>query len=451
MHSNSTNASVLGHQDLRADGASCSNSTFRCPTRLVVIIAVVLCAVHLLLPIERGFPVLRIAGYPVTLTLLVSTLSMLVLFIDSNGRIIITFPKRYVPYQLLVAWIFLVSAFVSNDVEAGLFVVLSYFVTFVVDFLIVYYLFKRGLRRLFVAILCTTASIAALIGIVEAIFRYYLSFYKDWFLMYDYQAMQHAMTRSDFRVLGTLGNPIVYSVAMVLAFPFALEIRHRLLRSLVIVLLLAATIFAVSTTTLMMWLILLTGFWLTSGHKTRLTLFLVAIVVILAIFLTLQFSQEVKGYLLPGWSREFALGNQTNEQFLNLQVRYDLFFWSLARFWDGLSFVSLLFGYGLKSTIQAVKSLGLGRLSTLDSQYVTILFESGILGLVSFLAVGFNVLVGYRWAARRSLHWYSVLSLLIAGMVFTAIHYATFNFVWVASVAALAFDTQVRRSEVLLC
>jgi len=369
---------------------------------------------------------------------------MLVLLIYSKGRIISSFPKRYVPYQFAVVFSFFVSTLISNDVEAGLFVVWSYFTTFILNFFILYYLFKRGFRQKFVSILCTVISIAALIGIVEGIARYYLPFYRDWFLMYDYQAMQHAMARSDFRVLGTLGNPITYSTAMVLALPFALEVKHHLLRSLVIVLLLMATIFTVSTTTAMMWLILLAGFLSTSKRKTRQTFFIVAIVIMLTIFLMLRFSKAT-GYLVSGWSQEFAFGDQPNNQFLNVQIRRDLFFWILRRFGGDLNFVNVLFGHGLKSTVQAVNTLGLGRLSTLDNQYTTILFESGILGLFTFLAVSFNILVGYRWAIRKSLHWYSVLSLLMAGMAFTTVYYTTFNFVWVASVAALAFDTKVRK------
>jgi Zn-dependent protease with chaperone function len=94
-----------------------------------------------------------------------------------------------------------------------------------------------------------------------------------------------------------------------------------------------------------------------------------------------------------------------------------------------------------------VQTLGLGRLATLDNTYTTVFFESGALGLMAFLAVGSNVLVGHRWAIRKNLHWYSILSLLVAGFAFTTIYYATFNLIWVASVATLAFDTQGRSNR----
>ena len=447
MNGNRANTSALRCQsDPLSNSPSYARRAPRCPAYLSVIITA-LCVVHLLLPIERGFPVLRIAGYPITLTLLISVLSMLVLLIESNGRIITSFPKRYVPYQLVVAWVFLVSAFVSRDVTAGLFVVLSYSATFILDFLIIYHLFKRGFRQQFVNILCVVISTAALIGIIEGVFRYYLPCYRTWFLMYNYQAMQYAMIRPDFRALGTLGNPIVYSAAMAMSFPFTLEIRHRLLRFLMAGLLLTATMLAVSTTTAIMWLVLLAGLFLISRRKTRLILSIIAMIALLAILLTLRFSKEAMGYLVSGWSREFAFGDLANDQFLNIRIRRDLLLWTLTRFGGDLSFSSILFGYGLKSAIQAVQALSLSRLSTFDNTYATILFESGILGLISFLAMAFNVLVGYRWAIRKSLHWYSILSLLMAGMAFMAVYYATFNFVWVASVAALASDARLKRQS----
>jgi len=443
MNANSAHPRVLRRQGK----LGCSGHTRRCPTYLSIM-AAALCVVHLLLPIERGFPVVRIAGYPVTLTLLVSTLSMLILFMGSNGRIITSFPKKYLPYQLVVVWFFLISAFISDDVEASLFVVLSYCATFVLDFLIIYYLFKLGFRQHFVNIMCAVVAVAALIGIAESVFRYYMPFYRDWFLTYNYQAMQHAMTRSDFRVLGTLGNPIIYSVVMVLAFPFALEIRYRLLRILMVGILLIVTVFAVSTTTAMMWLVLLSGLFLVSGRKTRFKFLIAAVAVIVIALLISRFLKDAMGSLVSGWSREFAVGEQANEQLINIQIRLDLFLWVFTRFtYDP---VSLLFGHGLKSAILTVQTLGLGSLATLDNTYTTIFFESGALGLMAFLAVGSNVLVGHRWAIRKNLHWYSILSLLVAGFAFTTIYYATFNLIWVASVATLAFDTQGRSNRCIV-
>lgn len=448
MNDGGANLSALKHSEKASlyTPVYQGSTTLRCPFHLTVI-ASALCIVHLLLPIERGFPVVRIGGYPITLTLLVSVLSFAILLIDSKGGIIASFPRKYVPHQLFVVWVLLIAALVSQDIEASVFVVFSYFATFILNFLIIYYLFKRGLRQQFVYLLCAVISVAALVGVVEGFFRYYLPFYRDWFLTHDYQAMQYGMIRSDFRALGTLGNPIIHAAALALAVPFALEIKQSLLRLMLICLLLLATIFAVSTTTMVMWLLLLVGFLLTSKRKIRFRVLFVALVIISVVLLLLNFTEIVPAFVLSGWSREFSFGNQSGDQFKNIQVRIDLFFWTLARFGDDLNFVNLLFGRGLKSTIEMVQALGLGRLATLDNQYTTLLLESGVLGLFAYLMVILNTLIGHRWAIRKTLHWYAVLSLVMAGLAFTTIYYSTFNFVWVASIAVLAFDSQVRRSK----
>ncbi len=406
------------------------------------ILIFVLCIVHLLLPIERGFPVIRIGGYPITLSMLVSIVIFAFLFVRSGGYIVWALPKVYVPYQIIVVWIFLISALISTDVEAGLFVVLLYFITFVVDFLIIRYLFQKGFRREFSVILCIVASVAALVGIIEGVFHYYLPFYRQAFLNYNYESISYAMIRSDFRALGTLGNPLIYSVALLLVVPFAMEIKSSLKKYLVVMLLILAFFFAVSTTALVMGVILFVGYYILSPHKLRFVQ--VGLLAALAVMLWMLFispsSDGGESSIFSSWAAEFAFGEYENPQIRNIQIRRYLATRSLEIFWSDKSFTSVLFGHGLKSSIEAVSVLQLGSFNTFDNIYATLLFESGILGLGAYLLMGLNTLTSFRQRAKDNLHWYSVLGLFVAGISFTTIYYNTFNFVWVASVAALLFD-----------
>jgi len=382
--------------------------------------------------------------------MLVSIATFVFLFVRSDGHIVWALHKVYVPYQIVVVWIFLISALISTDVEAGLFVVLLYFITFVVDFLIVNYLFRAGFRQEFSIILCTVASAAALVGIIEGVFHYYLPFYRQTFLNYNYESMSYAMIRPEFRVLGTLGNPLIYSVAMILVVPFAMEIKSPLKRYLVIMLLIMASFLAISTTGLVMGVILFAGYYILSPRKLHFIgvgLLAVLAVVLLASFIP-PFFEGGGSNIVSTWAAEFAFHDYGDPQAMNIQIRRDLFAWSLERFWSDKSFASMLFGYGLKSAIKAASALQLGSLDTFDNTYTTLLFESGILGLGTFLLMGLNTIISFRKRAKDNLHWYSVLGLFVAGMSFTTIYYNTFNFVWVASVAALSFDS-LRSSSII--
>jgi len=390
-----------------------------------------LCATALLLPIERGFPVIRIGGLPFTLTLLISLASFGLLFVESLGRIVWRVPKKYLLLQGLFLWVMVMAALVAPNVRSAFFVVLAYFATFVVNFLIFYYLFKQGCRNTFVRILCIVAALAALIGMVEGITRNYLSIYATWFLGFSPDSMIYAMTRDQFRVLGTLGNPIIYAVAMVLTIPFAMELRNPVIRYGVTLLLLAVSILAVTTTAVLMILILTVGYLITTKKFMQKTA-MVALAGIVFVFLVApnlvsRFGDTIFVRLIAG--------DPTN-----IDARTYLLGVAWDQFIDEPSLTTMLFGFGLKSTTgENYGSIFASGLGTIDNTYATLLIETGLLGIGVYLTLCISILVGFRRYMLRSLHWWAVLSLLAAGIAFTTIYYATFNLVWVASVATLAY------------
>ncbi len=404
--------------------------------------AVTLClaVVHLLLPIERGFPVIRIAGYPFTLTILVSVAAFVFVVVDSNGAIFYHLPRRYFPHQILVTVTLFVSALLASDVTAGLFVVLSYCATFAFDFLVVYYLFQRGFRRAFVLIICGVAAVAAAVGIIEGLFRSYVSIYAEWFLGYDFSPMSYAMTRPDFRALGTLGNPILYAVAMTLAVPFALEVRNRVIRyGLATALFLASTL-AISTTAVVVWFVFGLGFLVLTKHRKRLILLTVIVVGVGIGVRTNLVGDDVAGF--DSVAQRLMGGNPDNTN-----TRQLLLDQTLESFRNERSVITILFGHGLKTTKELVRGLGVGSLTTVDNTYATLLYETGLAGLGAFGLMGLNVIVGLRRFARLNLYWYAALSLFVVCLAFDALYYSTFNFLWVASIASLMFEAKSRSRD----
>lgn len=404
---------------------------------LLIPAIIVLCGVHLLLPIERGLPTVKIVGYPVTCSILSIWFFFALILVSSGGKVLRLISSKYVISQLLVVSIFSISAVISEDIIAACFVTLNYFTLFVLGFLVILYSFKNGLRQQFGNILCCVAAIASLVGIVEGLFRFYIPIYKILFLNYQYHESMYAMSRADFRAFGTLGNPLIYAVAMILCIPFALDLKRPFYRYGLVLLLLAAIGFAVSTTALVFLCIILIGVYATSKKKTYL---LVKLFVFSAVVLILLYGTSKSVGMVNLWKAEFDFVDSSNPQYLNIVIRYNLFKWAIDAFSKG-DFPSLLFGYGLKSSITEVSKLGIGDINTLDNTFSALLFESGLMGLGAFLLMGVGILFRHRNGVKNSLHWYNVLGLVVAGFSFSTIFYSTFNLIWVASVATLAFKT----------
>ncbi|MBI5034845.1 MAG: hypothetical protein HZB51_30340 [Chloroflexi bacterium] len=384
-------------------------------------IALALCAVHLLLPIERGFPTPRIVGLPFTLTILVSMIVGVVLFFESNGKILVILLDRYVRIQLFIVWLFSFGAVISANLQSGMFVALSYFITFVLDYMILVYLFRRGFRSEFIAILVFVAFLATLVGAAEGIVGYSLSFYTDAFL--------NANVIRGFRVLGTLGNPIIYPMALILAVPLIMEIKASYIKYPMIGLVFVVSLLAISTTAVLMWALLGLGIAMISKRKVRL-------IVIVAVALTLILLAIPSLGWDSGYIGSIPLERLVLTNPVSTQTRLDVLFGVWDIYVRDLDVFRLLVGYGLRSVSPAVQSLGL-QTDTPDNVYMALLFENGLLGLGAFLFLGAAILWRFRWSIWKRLDGYAILAWFVAGFIFTTIYYETFNFVWVALVANL--------------
>jgi len=398
---------------------------------LYATLSLVLCAVHLLLPIERGFPTIRILGLPFTVTILVTVAVFFILLVESKGAILWRMPKHYLPFQVVFVWLMVASALLSPTIKSAFFVVLSYFTVFILSFLEVRYLFQRNFRTAFVHILSMTAALAALIGLIEGFVGRPLSFYSSIYFSYAPESMAYGLTRADYRVFGTLGNPIVYATAMILSIPFALELRPAILKYGLVFMLLGAATLAVSTTAFLMATVVLAGYLVISRVRWTTILFLAVVsgvfMWLLMPILVQRFGQDALTRIVSGDPR-------------NVTARQDMLELAWMDFTTDQTFASVLFGKGVKSTtIDEYASAYNRAVGTIDNTYATLLVETGVIGLATYLAMAFSILFPLRRFAFSSMHWYGVLSLFAAGIAFTTIYYSTFNFVWVASVATLVY------------
>jgi hypothetical protein len=413
---------------------------------LYLAIVAVMTATHVLLPIERGFPAIRLAGLPFTLTMLVSVAAAGVLFLESKGRLLAPWSQPYVILQALVVAALLFAALLSNDPVAGLYLVLAYSVTFILDFLILAYLFQRGFRPRFVVVVALVVGAAALIGVVEGSARVLPSFYRNIYLNYDYIRFSYDLTqRQNYRAFGTLGNPILFATALTLAVPFLLELRPRLLGYAIAVLALAAAFFAVSLTGVLVAAVLAAGLVLTSRH--RLPLAAVSLVLVVAAVLLLAASrlEAENGSSLALWSEKFNLGENNN-----IRIRLDMLTQAWHYFLNQSNLPDQLLGHGLKYSAELARTwssrqYGYGELGTLDNTYASLLIDAGLLGLAAYVAVMAWLVIAGRHAWRTSLHWYAILSMFAAGISFVTVYYSTINLLWVAAVVAIVYDQPAQR------
>lgn len=393
-----------------------------------------LCVVNLLLPVERSNLIIWIVGYPLTLPLFFNIIVFLLILVESQGEVLRGFSTKYVLFQSFMVLILLGSALISSDVIAAMFVVLVYISAFILNFVLLYYFLKRGYREWFLKIFCSVLVVALLIGLIEGLFRYYIPFYRDLFLDYDYQRNYYAMfVRKEFRVFGPLGNPLIYSTALVFSLAFIAQIRNGFLR-LTLYMLAFTVIFLSGSRSTFILSIIFFFLLVVRRRKISSTVILTSLVILVIVAVPLYKN-------LPASSR--ILGTSVSEQ--NVQARMTLIGWALDYF-KTLDFVGKVIGIGLKGTIDLVTNLNvLAGLDTLDNVYTTLLIEAGLLGLVTYIALNLWLILRYRRSKDPAK--YIVILNLLLGFLFVTVYYASINFVWTACIAFLMTDQYGRDSQ----
>lgn len=402
----------------------------------------VLCIVNMLLPVERGFPGVRLLSYSLSLPVVVTVCASLFLLHVSKGEFVKLLKDKYCFAQLIFVGILLTASFSAENLPRALQVVLNYFSTFVLNYLILTYLFKQGGRQIFVNIICIVASIAAVVGILEGYFQIKVPFYEAINTLYRAQKGYGAEDLSTLRITGTLGNPIVYGTMLMFVIPFALEIRTKILRYFLVSLLIAAVLPSVSRTPLLLLLVLLLGICIITVRTKGFFAVNFGLLTIVCIGFLLSSGVTIENTIIAPWiDRLSGTGNWGYSAAENVEVRQAMAQGVLSGTAGDESSMQFLFGHGVLSTA----SLGIelsGSVATVDNNYITIFYETGLLGVIFYIYMWCRFLWRVRCEGTENLHLYSIIGLLLIGVSFVTAYYMTFNFVIVASIAALSTKRQ---------
>jgi hypothetical protein len=313
---------------------------------------------------------------------------------------------------------------------------------FVLNFIVLSWIFERGGRRLFVLVLCWVAVTAAALGVAEGLFSYRPPVFVDWFSNYQYELGTEAIGVGEgYRVNGTLGNAIVYAMAMILCIPFAAEIRSKWARIGVILLLVVAAAYTISKVVALA--VLPVCIWALWRLKARRFILWGGFLTLLALGSQLApgAGQRVLETLL--FSRWSARLSDPRTAAYSLGVRAEM---AGSVFSGATDPGSFLIGHGLLSESRVSREF-IPELGTLDNTYLTFYYETGLVGLLAYLYAFVGPLWDLRHLAKRSLHYWAVVSLLMGSVSFVSYHYYTFNFVAAASIATLYAEQQVRRRQ----
>ncbi|HYW45961.1 MAG TPA: O-antigen ligase family protein [Bryobacteraceae bacterium] len=405
--------------------------------RLYSVIFFILAGVNTLLPIERGFPVIRLAeDYPVTLAMIASFVCFLCLVIESGGTIFQSHTSRgYLQWQCLFVAALVLSAITSPVPKSAFFVVLNYFTCFILNFFTLRYLFTHGNRRKLLAIICLVAAAAAIVGLLERLFGYYLPFYRDFFLNSDYAQMTFAMSQTGgaFRILGPLGNPILHAVVLSLALPFALGLKGCFKWVTAILLCISIALSTSMTGALMAGCYVLGTL---AGYTRRIR---VLSLIACGLFATIGAVAIANGSFADNTSL-FQRAIYGDER--SIQTRLQMIDLGLSNILNFDNIPVLLTGRGLKSSSDLTTAGGTSYNDTLDNVWLTIAYEAGIPAAVLYLLLQISVLHQLR-RFTWTIHWWGILAWCAAGASFVTIYYATANFLWVALVAWL-WTTELR-------
>lgn len=409
---------------------------------LYFLIIGVLCTVNMLLPIERGFPGVKLLNYSLALPVVTSLLVSILLVYTSKGKFLKSLNSKHCVAQLIFAGILALGSFNSENSLRALQIALSYFSTFVLNYLVLVYLFEHGARQLFINTICVIAALAAVVGILEGYFQIRLPFYDAINTLYRAQKEYGAEDFSTVRIGGTLGNPIIYGTMLMFVIPFASELRIKVFRYLLVCLLVAAMLPAVSRTPMLLLGTLLIGGYITVGHVKGFSLVNFGMMTVLCAGFLMSGWGTAENIILAPWvERLSGTGNWGYSAAQNVEMRQSMAQAILSGTAGGESPVQFIFGHSVLSTNTLGRELS-GAVDTVDNTYLSVFYELGLLGIIFYVYLWCSFIWRMRSKATVSLHFYSVVGLLLIGVSFVTISYMTFNFVIVASIAVLSTSQQ---------
>ena len=203
------------------------------------VLVVFLIACYVLLPLDRGFPAVPLFGHPLSSAIAATIVVLVALVVQSRGAVLAYLIEPYSVIQSFYACVLVASAFRAPSLPSALHWSALYFSTFVLNYAILRHVTRRyGTRWLSLAVVAI-GLVAAAVAIVQAVPGIRLPVYDSWFENYFARPPENYALPT-VRAAGTMNNPIVFCVLMVLVVPYALDVKRVGARSVALFVLMFA-------------------------------------------------------------------------------------------------------------------------------------------------------------------------------------------------------------------
>lgn len=406
-----------------------------------------LLAFNLLFPLDRGFPALPLMGHPLN-SAIAATLGVLgILLIQSRGRILLYLCEPYSIVQSAYCVVLVLSALVAPSPPVALHASLLYYCTFVLNYAILRYVTRKyGVRWISVCVVCV-GLLAAAVSIAQGLLGLSIPIYDEWYRRYSGAAAED-YSLATVRASGTMSNPILYGLLMVLVIPYAFDLKHTIRRTLALFVVVLAAGLSGSRTVLVGALF---GIGAVVVYRWR-TLWVLPFAAIGLIVLAMSLGgipAAGEDSRIDFLLQRAGLRPETNEAVssaaFGINLRREVLAEGLREMADEWGGLTWIVGRGYFSATSVGQRV-LPWYTTVDNVYMTVLYERGLLGLALFVGAGLTFLSRTRHAATATLHWYAPLVLALAGFSFSWDAYSTFNILAVGSMTiAMWHEERARR------
>ena len=397
----------------------------RWPLRWRLVLLGLLAAVNLLLPVERGFPPLRILGVPFAINVVVSLFALALVSVAGRNVLVSHLRNPYTVCQALLVAVLVIGAARSNRLSTSLAMALLYFSTFVANYITCHHIVRSEGSQRVAAVLGTVGLVAATVGIIEWTLSEPLWFYEQFA---DVPSAARIVPGLAYRVWGTLGNPIVYSTALLGTLPFL--VRQKRMATMVSVGLCVVAAGATLSRTAILIGAVSALVLLTRVKRARIVVLggVACFVLLLAASMGQVSSLNEESELVRRITGDDRAATQ------NIETRLEAMRTLQASLLEG-TVLQLLVGNGLRSSGDLVET-DIRDSDTMDNTYLTLLYEIGIPGLLLYLVPLLWVL---STPCDRSMRFHkaAVVGWLAAGLSFTSLYYGSCNFPAVVSMAVL--------------
>lgn len=346
------------------------------------LVSLVFFSAQLLLPVERGFTVIRLFGAPIYLPMIINLVGIILISSWYPKRIFSSVSKPWVVLNLVFAIFSFLTSVIATRWDISLFYSYLWISNFVFCYLIVDLVVEKIKLKGLVLVICTVVVCQIAVGIIEGLFQ-------TRFLMYELGSLDYLLSMGavvlgergntwDLRVFGTLGDPILFGSALMLSIPFLAKLNHRLIRPVLICMASFVALMSLSRTVFLFFGCYLVLYF----YKSSVLKKVAATLAILAIFMVVI---SIDSPLSLNWGMRLE-EERAAQEMGGVEMRTNMAVHAFEESLMNSSLWGALFGHGWYSTSEIANQY-FEVSTTIDNAYLTILYETGLMGLILYLVI----------------------------------------------------------------